>query len=791
MASPFSSTAPPPPSPRTVRRQRRRQRRQRDQRVVAVVVVASAVLAALSTAQPTGTAWADALWCAALGAGVAWAGSRSRRWAWLWCSGIAAAFSIGTWWWMFGVAALAAALAGVFLDNRGRVLGATVGALAAQALLRFPAQGFDGLPSLLALFAVVPLFGSAYERSTMAVRRRVRRGLLVVGGLAVVFTAALGVAALLAKKDLDAAVSNSRSGLELIRDGKQTEAAGRLADGGLEFDAAHRLLGASWTWPAELVPVVAQHRVALASASASGSLIAHTGAVAASTAPYQQLRAANGSVDLATVRSMQQPVADTANALLSAQHTLDRVRSPWLLAPVGDPLEDFTSQVDQALPEAQLARDALAIAPRMLGADGDRTYLVLFTNPAESRFLGGFSGSYGLLVAHRGKVHFTVGDRISQLFTGPRAQQLKITGLDQYHTRYDRYEPDRNYQNLTVSPDMPTDAEVVRQLYREYYGKNLDGVFVVDPYALASLLELTGPVSVQGLSAPLTSANTAQYLIHQQYVLYGNEHDDRKDILSAAGKATFKALTTRRLPGPREIGAALSPMVAQQRLLFYPFAAEDQPLFRRMGTLGAFEPDPGSDFLSVRTANGNANKIDWYLTRSISDVVHYDPANGYVDATVTIRLHNSAPSSGLPEYLIGNFLDPSNGGDVPVGTNMMYLSIYTPLFERSATIDGQAAGVEAQPELGANVYSQLVSVPSGGTLTMVVHLEGVISAGSTYHLQLLNQPLVNYDHIHVEAATSSPSWHVTSSNGMDPATRSAEVAGIAMTDERYSVTFGS
>ena len=287
---------------------------------------------------------------------------------------------------------------------------------------------------------------------------------------------------------------------------------------------------------------------------------------------------------------MQAPVAATAAALASAQRTLVHVRSPWLLAAVASPLADFNRQVDDALPQAQLASAALQDAPGLLGAQGDRSYLILFTNPAESRFLGGFTGSFGILSAHQGKVSFTVGDRISNLFPGPKRLQLAVSGEAEFVRRYSRYDPAHNLQNLTVSPDLPTDATVTRSLFKQYYGTSLDGIVVVDPYALAALLKLTGPVQVEGLGQPLTADNAARYLVYQQYVTYGNAKDDRKDILSAAGRATFKALTTRDLPGPAAVGQALGPVVAQGRLLFYPFDAHDQPLFARIGTLGRFAP---------------------------------------------------------------------------------------------------------------------------------------------------------------------------------------------------------
>ena len=40
----------------------------------------------------------------------------------------------------------------------------------------------------------------------------------------------------------------------------------------------------------------------------------------------------------------------------------------------------------------------------MLGADGPRTYLLLFTTPSESRGLGGFVGSYAELTADDGQL---------------------------------------------------------------------------------------------------------------------------------------------------------------------------------------------------------------------------------------------------------------------------------------------------------------------------------------------------------------------------------------------------
>jgi hypothetical protein len=343
-------------------------------------------------------------------------------------------------------------------------------------------------------------------------------------------------------------------------------------------------------------------------------------------------------------------------------------------------------------------------------------------------------------------------------------------------------------QNLTASPDMPTDAEVTRTLYKQATGQSIDGVVVVDPYGLAGLLQLTGPVAVDGFAAPLTADNAALYLVYQQYLDYADDRSERKDRLEAAGRSVFDALTSRDLPGPRDLGKVLGPLVEQKRILFYPFDSGAVPLFERIGTTGAFRPDLGADFLSLRTANANPNKIDSMLHRSIDYDVAYDPGNGQVDATVTITLENDSPGSDLPAYIISN--DRHNLNTNPLGSNEMYVAWFSPLDLDSATVDGQPAGVELQREAGARVYSQLIVVKSKTTATIVLQLHGTIPRDAVYHLQVLQQPLVQTDRLKVTVRSSSTPWKIKSAEGMSVADGVATADGPSVADHDLSVTFG-
>jgi hypothetical protein len=680
------------------------------------------------------------------------------------------------------VAALAAAVLGTFLEVRDLLLGAAIGAVAVQAMLRMPDQGPHGLPSLIAAVAVLPLLWSAYDRSPRRVRRRTRRLVFVGVLLGVLGSGAFAVAAVLAQKDLAEAVDEARDGLEMIREGEQERGAELLARAAGSFEDADRLLNAFWVEPAAVLPVIGDHREALGVAAASGKVVTTSGAIAASTAPYQELKASDGKLDLAVTRSFQQPVAEATAALRAARDDLAEAGSDWLVPPVADALDEFLAEVTDALPEAELATEALRIVPHLLGADGDTRYLVLFTNPAEARFLGGFAGSYGVITAKDGQTDFTVSGRISELLP-PSFEERTLEGPEEYLVRYSRFSPARYFQNLTVSPDMPTDARVTRALYEEGTGEELDGVIVVDPYALAALLTLTGPVEVEGLAEPLTAENAANFLLFEQYVDYGEDRDDRKDRLEAAGRATFDALTSRDLPGPRAVADALAPVVEQRRLLFFPFSEDAQPFFDDIGTTGAFAPDLDGDFVSLRVANANPSKIDSFLNRSLDYQVDYDPSTGAVTATATVVLQNRAPAGGLPPYVIGN------DRHEPVGSNTTYLSFYSPLGLLSATLDGEPVGMEPQRELGASVYSRLLTVPPGGSVTLVLQLQGTLPVAGDYHLDVLHQPLVLDEKLAVDVRAPA-GWRAMPSEAYDVADGGAHAEQAIRQDHHLDVVFG-
>jgi len=712
------------------------------------IAAGSALAAALADAAPVESRPFDVLWCALAGALVAWAAGRSAPLPVAWLGAVAAVVGMGGGW-LPAICGLAALATGVIAswDRRPEPeLLALSGALAVQALLRGPSYGFFGLPTLVALAAVAPALVSGFRRSPGGEKRVVRLAALVVGGVVVVASLGAMAAALMARSDLEGAGDDAEAALALLREGDLEMALPALESATEQFSSSSSVLNGPLAWAGRAVPVVGQHVEALRRVASAGEELTATTAVAAGSADYESLKADNGRIDVVELAAMAAPVRDSADAILATQLVVADVDSPWLVAPVADQLDRLATELADAAPTAIDAADALAVAPRLLGAEGEQRYLLQFATPGESRAAGGFVGTYGVLTAIDGQLE--LGDTGATQELGPELVDPSQGGgftLDPppgWNDLYGRYNVRYFPGNVSASPDWPTDSEVARQIYAEVPGVGeTDGVLYADPAALAALLRLTGPVDVPGIGQELDADNVEQYLYVDQYVQFEDDLEARRDVLGQVTSSVFGALTSRPLPPIGEVADALGPVVASGHLKFVSFDPEAEALFERTGLAGAWRTTPGADWVSVRSTNMLPNKIDWYLRRDVRVETVIDPAATKLESTVTVTLRNEATAEGLPSYLVGNV------DGLPIGTNKDALALYTPHALTAVEVDGQPVGVQRQQGYGGNIYTVPVVIPPQGTATVVYRLSGVAPAGRAYRLDVLHQPLAHEDQV--------------------------------------------
>ncbi len=731
----------------------------RERTAIVAIAVTAAVVGAFSAGEPTLFWVTNVVLRGATAAVLTLATSRARRWTWLVLAGLAAVGAPAGLW----LAVCAAGLLFAFVTTlfpRRRLFGAIVGATAAQGILRYTVVGSGRYSIVLVLVAVLPVLCSAYAVAPRRVRRRIHW--VLVAGMAGAFVGALlfGIVIARAYSSTQSASRASQSGLAAVRDGHSEVAAGDLHEAASSFRTAHAVIDAWWARPIGAVPGLAPQLHAMEVVTAEGASVADAAAGTAEQADIQQLRYTDGHIDVKRLRALQAPLRDTAVAFEQASARVADVRSSWLVGPLADRVGDVDRELRESLPEIQLASDAAASGPDLLGASGTRRYLVLFTQPSESRGLGGFVGNWAEITATDGSLSISASGRVADLNETPGRDTRAVTAPPapaDYVERYSRFRPGYFFQDLTLSPDLPSVAAAAAQIYPQTGHGPVDGVMAVDPYALAALLQFTGSVKVEGLDQPLTADNAVQLLVKDQY-LTDATNGERKDLLEAASRATFDKLVHGSLPSPKKVAEVLGPIAAQHRLAFVPTRPSEKALLTRLGADGAF-PAPGpDDFLSVVTQNNANNKIDMFLHRQIDYDAHYDPGTGDVEATATVTLRNDAPAAGLPPSIIG-----SNDQGLPPGTNRAYFSLYTPLGLRGAKVRDVATPLEFQHELGFSVYSAYVEIPAGQSVTIEVSLFGHLESGATYRLQVANQPLVNPDEVRVHVRPASD-WEIVASD---------------------------
>src|SRR5690606_33245436 len=122
------------------------------------------------------------------------------------------------------------------------------------------------------------------------------------------------------------------------------------------------------------------------------------------------------------------------------------------------------------------------------------------------------------LLARDGRVSLADSGPIKDLITHGEFGERTLSGPAEYLSRYGRFQTADYIQDVPYSPHFPYNADVLAQLYPQAGGNPVDGVIAIDPVGLSALLQLTGPVDVEGHDEPLTSENAADFLLREQYL---------------------------------------------------------------------------------------------------------------------------------------------------------------------------------------------------------------------------------------------------------------------------------
>lgn len=697
-----------------------RRNRVDERRALLIAAIAGAV-AATAGARPTGSTAVDMAFVA-LGVGaVVWASASAPWWGPAGASGVAAVIA-----WQPALIALGALgfVGGLAIGLRRRdqsELRAVVGAIAMNVMVRSEFDGFFGLSAIIGVSAGVVLFVVGLRRRPSRIRRPAWIALGALGAVAAVALLGLAVAGLSARSDLTDAARTARRAIDEVNAGNYDHAADLFEQASNGFDNADGSLGGVLAMPALLVPGVSQNVSAGADLSAAAARSTAQAAAALRSVDLEQLRVVDGAIDIDAVRSVEAPLTTVEQTLVDLRSATADVRSPWLIWRLQSELDDLETELDDKEPGVRNAIDAVRLAPRMLGADGQRRYLIMFNSPAEARGITGFFGNYADVVISDGEIDVTKFGRRSELEDYVRANGAICTGCPQeFVDRYGRYSladiidgavRPRGWSNITMPAHFPYVAEVATILYPQSGGAPIDGVIAMDPHVVQALMAYTGPIEVPELGTTVEPANAAKFILEDQYLLAGDSgNEERIDAIDTLGEQVITALLAGALPSPSTVANDLSALVGEHRLLAWTSDPDEQALFSRIGIDGglpAFGDDGG---FGVTVDNEGQNKIDVFLDRDTTVAVETDDEGGRT-LVAEVTLTNDAPTGGLPKYVIGNAFD------LPDGTNRYLISFYGPTVPTTVTRDGEPVEIETLPEAGWMASTRFDHLLPGSSVT--------------------------------------------------------------------------
>jgi len=419
------------------------------------------------------------------------------------------------------------------------------------------------------------------------------------------------------------------------------------------------------------------------------------------------LRRDDGSIDVQALADAAPRLSEAAAVAARADRDVAGIDTATLAGPLVDPFRTAADGLDRIAGTLTSVSRAAALVPPMLGADGERTYLVLALNSAELRSAGGIVGSILQVTADDG--HLRLGRQVTTAELGRLDEP--VVPLTDAETTLHGTALGRWIQNAASTPDFPRTAELITARWVKDVGGTVDGVIATDPVAVKEVLEATGPVKTSD-GTTLRADTLLTYLLRDVYrtSTTGTQADA---VFSSAAGAVFAALTDGA-GSSQALLDAVSDATSQGRFRVWSAHDDEQDVIAGAQLGGAFLSGDHPDAVGVFFNDATEGKLDYYLDTDVS-VEDLVCTGANPTATVRVRLTYDPPKkvTDLPAYVVGARGDAITPGSVATG-----LLVYAPA---GASLDALrqdgvlVAGQQAEDEGRRAVVATSVLAPGGTT----------------------------------------------------------------------------
>ncbi|WEG07890.1 DUF4012 domain-containing protein [Microbacterium horticulturae] len=483
-------------------------------------------------------------------------------------------------------------------------------------------------------------------------KRKRRRWPWVTGILAVIVIIAaaavvFAVQALSVKDDLTSAKSEVNTVMKAVKKGDAAAvqaAADKVSD--LTTHANETVQGPLWTISAA-IPFIGRNVDAVRTAAEATHTLVEgampAGVKMLDTMKADSLTVKGGGINLEPLKQAEKTLPTINKAFGAAQTQLDSVDRTKILPVVDNAISPLFDVMDETAPLLKSVEQYLPALLDIAGADGPRSYLLIFQNNAETRSTGGLPAATAQVNMDDGKI--ALGKQTST-YSFRRDQQV----IDLPTSTLGLYDTDTfsGFGNFTRTPNFPTTAKAFDALWYNTYGEKLDGVFSIDPVVLSHVLKVTGPVTVDD-GTKLTSANVVDELLYKAYVRYPS--GTAQDLFFADVAARVFMKVAGGGWDVMKMYNALHTSADEQRLYLWFANDDEQAMSVDLGLDGQLKTtNKETTQVGIFLNDYAASKLEYFLTSKVAVTCNPDARTITTSVTVT---NNLSANDEMTSYQLG------------------------------------------------------------------------------------------------------------------------------------------
>jgi hypothetical protein len=587
----------------------------------------------------------------------------------------------------------------------------------------------------------------------------------------------------LGRTELLAGADSLRSGGAGVTSAQAQVAARHFGAATAHFERAHGLLTTSrlvhalrgLPWLGTQVSAATSLSDIGTHASKAGSLISDTLATALKAQPSGTAGSDPGKKIIELLDALDPKLDQLTAELERVRADRSRIPSTGLIPQLSSAVTQIDRKVDLAALQnglTDLRREEPGVR-QILAATDSRSYLVLEQDPAELRATGGFIGSVGFLRFNHGSMGEFAPEDIDHFDRPGGPELLGPPGTPShvdapYPLQYVFHLQSWAMRDSNWSPDFPTAARQVEFFLDREAKRHVDGVIAIDPYLIASLLEITGPITVPETGDTVDSKNFYSLTLHR---LELNTSVNRKDFLGQASRQILPKLLSLPVDQWFKVFQVLQTGCDRRSLQVYFHDAVAQSVVARHQCGGEVRSQQG-DYLMINESNVGGNKDDFWLKRqySLQLVVQPDGAVHHV-----LHLHYD----GLTDH---GFLLTGRWGYTG------WLRVYLPSTASFKSSSG--ADLRATKDLGKSVLEGWFYVQFNSSRDITINYDLPALPGGTSRLDLTwqKQPGRFADPVSVEVGLPS-GWKMLSRKVGTTAAADGPIRTDLMTDRTFEIQY--